>query len=415
MAQESRVDGVRIVAVIGFVLALVAAIFLFTQQQQAQQAAQAAQTQAAAAEDGRGTAVALADAASGAQVQAEAGQATAQTAAELAGTAQAESDAARGTAQADAQIAGTQAAQMMATSTINVGDAQATAQSAQQNVETAQAESQSSLATVQAQLDAQTTSVADTLNLLATATAQIDLAEFGRESAEEDRQAALEQAWMVATALANSEAQLSTAQAALSGATSVPTLAPTSALANNPTPAPTGSTSTVNNFADGAIPPLTETFTNSNGAITFKYPQGWAAIETQNGSIFVADSENTLQDDDLNVLDSGQFISRILVTQITNVPGLQSGATAAEVMNVLLTSLASGENPPEMSPAESVSIASYDAQRSSSKGSSPFAITVAMLDNDIVVVTYSSSAERELDFYLQAIDSIVETITVQVP
>lgn len=402
--MERRVDVMRVVAILGFVIALGLAVFAFTQQQAAQEAAQTAQTQAAEAQTERDAAVALAQAAQGTQVQAEDGRTTAVAQAQNAGTAQAEAESGQATAAAQAEIAGTQAAEVAATSTVALEAVQAALQAELDVRATAQAQSEAALETAEAELNAQATIQTDTLNQLSTATAQIDLAAFARESAEEDRLAALEQAWAAATALANSQAALETAQAVISGVTAtVPPIPPPT----TPTfpPAPT----TVAEEPQG-IPPLTAEYTSNNDRVTFNYPQGWEVAELDNGIILIGDSADTLRRQNVT-LNRGQFEVTLLVNPITDIQGIEPGSTPADVMEALLGFFADQNPPPEFGTVRGLEIGGFESARVLGLDSgNQLSMTAVDLGNDIGAVVVAYSAQGEMELFIDVVDGIIASL-----
>lgn len=400
--MERRLDVMRAVAIIGFIIALGLAVLAFSQQQQAQENTRLAQTQAAEAEAARVTAISMAQEASGTQVQAEAARVTAIAQAEQAGTALAEAESGQGTAVAQAEIAGTQAAQIVSTSQAAVGDIQATLQAETDSRATDQAQSEAALATVRAEMDAQATIQINTLNQLSTATAQIDLAAFARESAEEDRLAALEQAWAAATALAESQSALATAQAVISGVTATPSPIPPPAT-STPIPEPT-------EVFTGEIPPLNSQFVANGGRVTFNFPNGWEAVELDNGVILVGDSRATLQRSE-PTLSSGQFEITLLVNPVTNIRDVEAGASSADVMQSLLAFFAAQNPPLEFSEPESSEIGTFPITRVLGQDSNnEMTITAVDMDNDISAVIFAYSSQGEVDILIEVLDGMIATL-----
>ncbi len=401
--MERRVDVMRAVAIIGFIIALALAVFAFTQQQQAQENARLAQAEAAEAQEARVTAVAMAQEASGTQVQAEADRVTAIAEVGQAGTAQAEAERERETAVAQAEVAGTQAAEIAATSMVAIGDAQGTLQVEVDSRATDQAQSEAALATAGAQLDEQATIQADTMSQLSTITAQIDLADFARESAEEDRLVALEQAWVAATALANAQMALETAQSVSIGVTATPPPIPppaTATLAVPPTTLP----------AVNEIPPLTSQYIATNRRVTFNYPLGWEAVELENGIILVADNESTLQRQN-TALVSGQFEVTLLVNPVTNIRGVEPGATSSDVMNALLGFFSEQTPPPEFDAPVDLEIGDFAATRVLGHDEeNQMSITTVDLGEGIGAVVFAYSLEGEMEFFLEAVDGIIASL-----
>jgi hypothetical protein len=395
-------------AVIGLVLAAIAAIFLFTQQQQALKDVQNAQTAQAEMEDRRATDVVQVRAAGTTGAQAEQDRSTAVAFAQNAGTAQAEADSGRETAAADARIAGTQSAELVALATAQVGTVEAVRATAEGEANlraTVEAESTAEISTAQAQIDAQATKQTDFDSAIGTATAQVDLAEFARQSAEDDRATALVQFWVMATANgAQSETQ--TPQATISGATAVPTLQPTSpsAATVEATPAPT--------TAAGVIPPLTESFTTNDKKLTFKYPQGWVTGETSQGPIVVASSRAILQRSS-NELQSGEVEIQMIIGPTSAIPGVSAGATPSDVMRGVRDLYKAPAVTDEGDTTE-IKLGQHAAARFDGKeGNNTVVVTVVDLGSDTVAIAFAYSFPGEMDNFIQVVDDILTSLEYQ--
>jgi hypothetical protein len=401
-------------AAVGFILAVIVALFMFTQQQQALKDAQLAQTLQADMDTRRGTAVAMAQSASDAQASAEAVQGTAVAQAQGAATAQSKSDSHRETAVAEARAAGTLGAQLGAAATEQYSTAQA-AQSAAVDAanqqSTLMAESTAELGTAQAQIDMQATAQAGFDAALGTATAQVDLAEFARQAAEEDRATALAQFWIAATVVANQSDTQATAQAIVSGVTAAPTaipvtptLAPTAAVEANPTSSP--------NTQSGAIPPLTATYTSSDKSFSFNYPEGWVAGDSGQGVILVVSSQDILQRSSSD-LKSGELEIQMIVGPATNIRGVQAGATPTEVLKAVRDIYAS-QNTNQLSDSSEVTIGNHAGARFGGiEGNNAAVITVLDLGNGRIALTFAYMFPGETDRFTPVLDDILASLSYQ--
>ncbi len=391
-------------ALIGFVIAVAIAAFAFFQQQQALNQANVNATVAAEAEDRRVTAVAMMQEAVGTQVQAEAGQATAIAQIDTAATAQAEAQNAQATAVAQAQAAETQSANVMATSTVRVGSLRETATESANAASTVIAESSAAIATIQTTIDAQATTQADTVNQLGTATAQVALAEFARESAEDDRTTALDDVWGLATALASTERELATAQAIAAGITATPRPRPTQA---TPTPTPRAPRPTaVPQTGDGS----TQSFTSSNETVSLSYPSDWVVTELNDGSIAIATSqgvldreESALQPGDAQIVLFGFTLEQI---------GAPDGTGPTDVAAGFARSLAQGQNPAQLGAPETVTIGSYDAARVvGTNADNDVSLVVMQTNGDEMVAALIFTAAGELADQEAQLDAILASVT----
>ncbi len=393
-------------------LTLVLAVFAFTQQQQAQEAARLAQTGQARAEERYVTAVALAQDAAATQVGAEAARATAVIQAEQASTAQAEALAAQASAESGAAVAGTSAAQIAATSGAQITAAAETAQAQSDALATAQALGTQAVITAQAEMDSLATAGVDIAFQLGTATAQIDEAQFGREAAEADRQAALNLAWAAATALADTEDKLATAQAVIAGVTGTPTALPPTPAQPSPTPAVT--TAAEATATSGPLV-LGRTFTSRNARLRFDYPDGWVVEELDNGFIIVGSSQAVFEREG-NTLGSGQYQIELLVGLAEGIRGVPAGGGVPEVVEALLGILAGGNTPPRMGLPTEVTVGSFSGSRvPGTEGANRFVMTVLDIGDGNVAIAFASSAVDELDALLTALDALLATIIYNAP
>jgi hypothetical protein len=346
-------------AIPGFIIALIAAIFLFTQQQQAVQQANTAATAQAEAQAGRaqaeaaqGTAVAQAQAALAGQAQADSKRVTAVAGAESAAAKQAQAAADVSTAQA--QAAANQATAQVALTAQAAAQAESTAQV------TVLANTKNDLATAQAALQVETTAEVQLLTALGTATAQVDLAQFAQSAAEQDRATALAQSWTLATAQARTLAQIATLETRLASSSgqSTPIAAGITA---TPSPASiTQATAAPAATIDTAIE-LSETYTSQDGKIKFSYPKGWVIQESQNG-LLLSNSQAAI--DNTGNIQSGEFVANFLVRPGATVPNIKANPTARDVAERYSTIIIQRNNPnATIPPAVDLTIGSYPAAR----------------------------------------------------
>lgn len=382
--------------IVGFIIAVIIAIFAFSQQQQAVEQARAAMTQAAQAKEQGVTAVAVANEAATAQADAQSTEAAALVNAHEAATAQSRAEADRSTAQAEIDAVATTAARLAASGTQAVNAAQSTITADTRAIQTAQSESAADLATKQADLDALATTQADTASQLATVTAQIDLAEFARQSAEEDRLTALTQVWSDATLIADTNNQLATAQAIIAGVT--------------PTPPPQPTTVT-SGTTQGEALALVNDFRSDSGQLTFQYPEGWDAREAQSGAVFVA-SDSRLFENTNEPVTPRVFI-QILVAPAEavgldpDVKPLDSLAFWVGVITEQNTELKVGES-------REVTLGDYRAARvEGSDATDDVVITTIDAGNNIVGLILAFSSPGDMSTYLGTIDALIASIAYQ--
>jgi hypothetical protein len=408
--SKDNIMGQRL-AVIGFVIAVILAIYMFTQQQQAQTDLQTAQTAQADMADRSGTAVAQAQGASTAQSQADDARITAVAQAENAAATQAESDSRAATAAADARIAGTRSAEIAAAGTAQDGTIQAVQATAEYGVNqqaTLEAQSTAALSTAQAQIDAQATVQTGYDSAVGTATAQVDLAEFARQAAEEDRATALAQFWVAATVIADQSDTQGTAQAIVSGVTGTPlpaaTPVPPTPVESTTLPQPTTSA--------GTIPPLTESYTTNDKKLTFNYPQGWVAGEVNQGVILIANSQTILQRSS-NDLQSGEVEIQMIVGPASSIRGVTAGAKPSEVLDAVRT-IYQSQNVTNLSDNNALTLGEHAAARLTAiEGNNAVAITVVDLGNDNIALAFAYAFPGELDLYLKGIDAVLATLQYQ--
>lgn len=405
--MQSRSPLPRLLLALALALAVALAVFAFTQQQQAQETARLAQTGQARAEERYVTAVALAQDAAATQVGAEAARATAVAQVAQASTAQAEALAAQASAESDAAAAGTSAAQLAATSGAQMTAAAETAQAQRGALATAQALGTQAIASAQAEMDSLATAGVEIAFQLGTATAQIDEAQFGREAAEADRQAALNLAWAAATALADTEDRLATAQAVIAGATATPTAPPPTRPPATPTLSVTPAAETT---ATSAPLVLGRTFISRNTRLRFDYPNGWVVEELDNGFIIIGSSQAVFERQG-NTLGPGQYQFELLVGPAQGIRGVPPGGGISEVVTALLNILANSSTPPRMGQPSAVTVGSYTGERvPGTEGANRFIMTVLDIGDGHVAIVFASSPIDELEAMLAALDALLATL-----
>lgn len=387
-------------ALFGFVLASIIAVAAVVLRQQALDTAQTAQAFASAEARERATTEAMLRDSVATQVQAEANLATAAVAAEQNAADQAQAESALATAAAQAAAAETQSAVLAATATAAASDAEAQAEAAAAAQATLAAEATAEAATAQAQIDAGATALAESNAALGTATAQIELAEFARESAEDDRQNALTQAWSAATALAEVSDQLATATAILSGVT--PTFTP---LPATPTPTPFPAIEP----APGDTSELEESFRSNDRSTRFDYPAGWIVEELNNGVILIVNVEEVFNVDP-NDLTSGMFSMSLVVTTVEDM-GAPAGTTAASFLPALVDFIEGQDPPGVMGTSEEIEIGGQPAARSlGTQGGNDLALVIVDLDEGVLAVSIATSDEGEMDQFLDVMDAIMASV-----
>jgi hypothetical protein len=384
-------------AIIGFIIAVIIAVFAFTQQQQAVEQARTARTQAAQAQAEGVTAFAQVNEAATAQGNAQSTEAAALANVNEAATAQSEAESAQGTAQAGVNAAETRAARIAAASTAAADSARSTATADQRAIATLQAQSTADLATAQAELDTQATTQAETVAQLATATAQIDLAEFAREAAEADRLAALTQAWSAATLIADTESELATAQAVIAGVTATPT----------PLPQPTAA-ATVSSSTQGEALELASNFRSRNGRLTFQYPETWATQELDSGAVLAASDPRILGDSNAQV-QPGVFL-QILVAPALEM-GLSADDTPVDTLQAWVGVLTQQNSNLQISEPTETTFGSHPAARAQGGDTSgEVVVTTLDLGNDVIGVIFAFSSQGDMANFLATIDALIGSI-----
>lgn len=399
-------------AIVGFLIAAVVAIFAFTQQQQAVQQATDALAAQAQAEQQSTAAAGQVEVASAAQAQAESAQASAVAQADNAGTAQAQAQASADAASANAALAGTAQARGEATTSAHMTEIAGTAVAAANDISTQQAETQNDLATAGAQLVADATDEAIFASALGTATAQIDLAQFAASAAEEDRTAALAQARAAQTQIAQLQSDLATAQSQLTGLPPAPTSSspatPLPATAVPPTLPPQPEATVAQGDGD-----LSQQFTSSDGSLQFSYPGGWLAVETSQGPVAIVSSEAVGTRTE-NLLTTGQVEATILILPGSGLTGKTSGtATVQDVADSLLSTISAQFT---MDTPTEVTLGSLTLARSQgSDGDNDVVLFVMDAGNDLFGVLVGRTASGERDQYEPVFRAIVQTIAITIP
>jgi hypothetical protein len=399
-------------AIVGFVVAAVVAIFAFVQQQQAIQKATDALSAQADAEQQSTAAAGQVEVASAAQAQAESAQASAVAQANNSGTAQAQAQASADAASANAALAGTAQARGEATANAHMTEIAGTAAAAANDISTQQAETQNDLATAGAQLIADATDEAIFAQVLGTATAQIDLAQFAASAAEEDRAAALEQARAAQTQIAQLQSDLATAQFQLTGLPPAPTSSspatPLPATAIPPTLPPQAEATVAQDEGD-----LSQQFTSKDGSIQFSYPGGWLAVETSQGPIAILSSED-VGTRTANLLKTGQVEATVLILPGSGLTGKTSGTvTVQDVADSLLSTISSQF---QMEASTQVNLGGLTIARSQgSDGENDVVLFVLDAGNDLFDVLIGRTASGERAQYEPVLRAILQTIEVKIP
>ena len=391
--------------IVGLVIMIIVAVFALVLQQQAVNDVRAQMTRAADADNDKGTAVAMAQAATGTLAQAVIGQTTAIAAAQVANTAQSTAQSAAGTSAAQLDDAGTRSAQFAATTTANMDAMQATVTMHANDIATLQAESTSEVAALQGQLVGQATTQAELVGQLGTATAQVDLAEFARQAAEEDRSNALNQLWMLGTRQADSSGQLATIEAILTGAAPA-TVAPRA------TATPELEVTTVNDNATdtpGTDGTLSQTFQSADQKVQLNYPDGWFAQEAQSGAIFIVNQQEVLTRTD-NALSKGQVQLQVLVGTYDQF-GFTVGSAAADMLTGVIGSIKSNQPKFQVGPVSDLTLGGHKAaQAFASDGENDVSVTLIQLSDTGVAVIIGSAADGEGPASFDTVTAIMETI-----
>ncbi len=409
-------NGTNRLPLVGLVVMIIVAVFALALQQSAVNDLRTQMTRAAQSDSDKGTAVAMAQAASGTQAQAEVGQATALAAAQGAGTAQATAQSAAGTAAALVDDAGTRSAEFAATTTANSDAVQATVTMNAYNVATLQAESTAEVATLQGQLAEQSTQQADTVAQLGTATAQLDLAEFARQAAEDDRTNALNQLWAMGTRQADSSSQLATAQALLTNAppaTAAPpatsTPEPAATTINNSTE-PTAASGSTTSSAPASNGPVAQSFTSTDKKVKVGYPDGWFVQETQSGTIVVVNQEAMFTRTS-NKITTGQIEVDVVAGTYTQF-NLTPGTTPDELIKLITDNIKAQQPTYTVSAPTPITIGKYPAvQVLVDDGENDLSINVVQLTQNAIALIYGLSAKGEGATNMDQVLTIAASVT----
>ncbi len=391
--------------IVGLVMMIIVAVFALVLQQQAVNDLRSQMTRAASADNDKGTAVALAQAATGTLAQAVMGQTTAIAAAQGANTALAQAQSAAGTAAAQLDDAGTRSAQFAATTTADTDAMQAAATTHANDLATLQAESTAEVTTLQEQLVGQATTQAELIGQLGTATAQVDLADFARQAAEDDRSNALSQLWTLGTRQADSSSQLATIEAILTGAPPA-TTAPR-ATATLELEVTTVNDAATNTSTDGA---LNQTFQSTDQKIQLNYPDGWLAQEAQNGTIIIANQKEVLTRT-ANVLTAGQVQLEIIVGTYTQF-NFSAGTDPTDMLNAIIDTIKSNQPKFRAGDVTSLTLGGHKAaQVLANDGENDVSLTLIQLTNNTVAVIFGSAASGEGSKSIDTVTAIMGTIT----
>jgi hypothetical protein len=408
-------NGTNRLPLVGLVVMIIVAVFALALQQSAVNDLRTQMTRAAQSDSDKGTAVAMAQAASGTQAQAEVGQSTALAAAQGAGTAQATAQSAARTAAALVNDAGTRSAEFASTSTANSEAMRVTVTMNAYIVATLQAESTAEVATLQGQLAEQSTQQADTAAQLGTATAQVDLAEFARKAAEDDRTSALNQLWAMGTRQAESSSQLATAQALLTNAppvTNAPsatsTPEPPATTVNNSTE-PTATSGSTTSSGPASNGPLAQTFTSTDKKVQVSYPDGWFVQETQSGTIVIVNDESMFTRTS-NKITTGQVEVDVVAGTYTQF-NLTPGTTPDELIKLITDNIKSQQPAYKVSEPASITIGDYPAvQVLVDDGVNDLSINVLQLTKNAVALIYGLSAKGEGAAHMDQVLTIAASV-----
>jgi len=391
---------------VGLVIMIIVAVFALALQQQAVNDLRTQMTRAANADNDKGTAVAMAQAASGTQAQAEIGQSTALAAAQGASTAQATAQAAAGTAASQLDNAGTRSAQFVATTTANADAVQSTVTAHANDLIALQAESTAEVATLQGQLVGQATKQAELEGQLGTATAQVDLADFARKAAEDDRTNALNQLWALGTRQADSSSQLATAQVMLTGA-------PPATAVPRPSETPeidltsVSGESTATSSTDGT---LGQTFESNDKKVQVGYPDGWFVQESQSGTITIVNDE-AMFTRTTNTINPGQIEVDILAGTYSQF-NLPAGTTTTDLMKIITDNITSQQPKFVISTPQEITIGNYEAvQVLVDDGENDLSISVLKLSDTAVALVYGLSSKGEGATNMNIILTVAGSIT----
>ncbi|MBI5671074.1 MAG: hypothetical protein HZC41_24020 [Chloroflexi bacterium] len=397
-------NGLIVVLIVAVVVLAAVAFTQFTAQQDATALARDAQTAQAEVLAAQATSVAQADAALLAQQTAETGRAAAERLVTAAAGTQAAAEVERGTAVAQAEAAEDELtareAEFAVTQTIIAANA------------TVQAQNGTAVGMAAATITAQAGELQAVVAALATATAQVDLADFARFAAEEDRAAALTQAYAAATALAQAQATL----AAMQPATAAPTLPPATT-APTGTPAATTAAQAATPTAGATGTPvvsgdvrLNQTFTSPDGIASLNYPEGWL-VQDIDGQIVMVNTIDALSGSG-NEIQPGHFIGNIIFGPASQLPGLTADTTAVEFLAALREIVnARAAADAQLSEPTALTVGPYRAARAQASTANGQTLVIALqLGSGNFAVGFGNTAPDELDQFEPIFRAILSTL-----
>jgi hypothetical protein len=222
-------------------------------------------------------------------------------------------------------------------------------------------------------------------SVLATATAETDRLAFALLAAQEDLTLALDNIDDRATAIAFLESDLATSQA--SGVGALPTVVAT----GEPTEQTSGAGS-------DELPPLTGDFASEAGDIAFSYPDGWLALQLENGVMLVGSTEDAILRD--GTMLEGEYLVQMVINFVTNINDLPAGSTPTDVAEELAELFASPPNPATLGAVSELTIGGRQAAVvSGEENGNAFRLFVTDLGNDLVLIAIAFSTPETMEAF----------------
>ncbi len=170
---------------------------------------------------------------------------------------------------------------------------------------------------------------------------------------------------------------------------------------------------------NGDAAALNQTFESEFG-LTFKYPDGWAAME-EFEQVYLANSQDVLdkmQSGDASEAapaegEVGFVISAVPVAEL----GMDAEDASLDDVFGMLVGLMTGEGMTTRGEVETITIGDTDAriQRVTENESNSDGFFIAFLQNDNIVLTIGIAAEGQADQYESVLMNIAETIVFTPP
>lgn len=173
---------------------------------------------------------------------------------------------------------------------------------------------------------------------------------------------------------------------------------------------------TPSNTASGT-PTLDQTYTSSDGTLTFRYPTGWVTRESE-GQIFLGTNAEVLESTSSSApATPGQFAAAIIVFPTASVAGLGAEAGPLDVVSAFAPFLsgasetAGDTTPPVFGNPTAITIGSRRAARVEGASGADQALLIALeLESGVFAILAGGSAPGELTRFEPMLLAIAETM-----